>query len=44
MSPYMRLTKSSNINFMHLFPEMLKLGEQDKMALICIHEFKDWNH
>lgn len=26
------------------FTESVTLGEQDRMALMCIYDFEDWNH
>ena len=44
MFPYMLVTRSDQLSFMALFNETIKLGEQDKMALLCSYDFSNWNH
>ena len=30
--------------FTQMFTQTVTLGEQDKMALMCVYDFEDWNH
>ena len=40
----MAVTRDSTLNDMQIFTSSVTLGEQDRMALMCIYDFKDWNH
>ena len=45
--PYMALSPDSDsdlVTVASLFTQTVALGEQDKMGLMCIYEFSDWNH
>ena len=46
MSPYMYLGADQEFDLLlaELYTQSVVLGEQDKMALMCIYEFEDWNH
>ena len=44
MHPRMYLRSEQMISAMRLFDQTIKLGEQDKMALLCSYQFSDWNH
>ena len=44
MSPYMILSREDLLMEMELFTDSVALGEQDRMALMCVYDFEDWNH
>jgi len=46
ISPYMYLTSDQETDLLlaGLYTESVELGEQDRMALMCIYDFTDWNH
>lgn len=44
MAPRMYLRNSSMIQVMGMFDATIRLGEQDKMALLCSYKFSNWNH
>ena len=44
ISPYMVVHDENMLTLMGLFNKTARLGEQDKMALLCSYAFKDWNH
>ena len=43
MHPYMVVRDKDMQTFMGLFNKTVKLGEQDKMSLLCNYAFEDWN-
>ncbi|MYF49779.1 MAG: hypothetical protein F4220_06460 [Gammaproteobacteria bacterium] len=43
-SPYMILKDPATLGFLEAFTSSVELGEQDKMALMCVYDFEDWNH
>ena len=48
MTPYQYI-KPENVTvaeeaLMEIYRESVVLGEQDRMALMCIYDFEDWNH
>ncbi len=43
VTPYMVLPEDLEL-LGQLFTSTVSLGEQDKMALMCIYDFEDWNH
>lgn len=47
MSPYMYLDgidDELDVLLTELYTQSVVLGEQDRMALMCIYDFEDWNH
>ena len=40
----MALSDQWMLGLRDLYTATVELGEQDKMALMCIYDFKDWNH
>ena len=42
--PYMVVTDSEMLDLLPLYTATVALGEQDKMALMCVYDFEDWNH
>jgi len=44
MHPYMVVSDPDMLDFMPIFTESVALGEQDKMGLMCVYDFEDWNH
>ena len=42
--PYMIVTDQALIDLVSLYTVTVSLGEQDRMALMCVYDFKDWNH
>ena len=46
ISPYMYTDSSATrtIELIDLYRDSISLGEQDRMALMCIYDFADWNH
>ena len=38
------LTTEWEIYVRHVFTRSMSAGEQDRMALMCIYDFEDWNH
>ena len=43
VSPYMLVTDDSLLTQRDLFTLTARLGEQDKIALMCVYDFEDWN-
>ena len=41
---FMSVTSDSILTDMSIFTSSVILGEQDRMALMCIYDFEDWNH
>ena len=44
ISPYMIVRDPDMLSFLPVFTNSITLGEQDRMALLCIYDFEDWNH
>ena len=48
MTPYQYITPenmtTATETLMEIYRESVVLGEQDRMALMCIYDFEDWNH
>ena len=44
MHPYMVLESDELINLMNIHTTTAQIGDQDKMALMCVYDFTDWNH
>ena len=40
----MSVTRDCTFTDMQSFTSSVTLGEQDRMALMCIYDFEDWNH
>ena len=43
VTPYMILSHGES-QLAPLYTWTVALGEQDKMALMCVYSFEDWNH
>lgn len=44
LARYVVVTTEKTLSEMEVFTSTVALGEQDKMALMCIYDFADWNH
>ena len=40
----MTVSNEETLDEMSIFTSYVTLGEQDRMALMCIYDFEDWNH
>ncbi len=43
ITPYMVVTEESLLSQRDLFTLTTRLGEQDRIALMCVYDFDDWN-
>ena len=44
MAPLAAIQSDQAIEQHALFAKTLEIGEQDRMALMCVYDFEDWNH
>ena len=44
LSSYLRLSSEWELYLRSVYTRSVGLGEQDRMALMCIYDFTDWNH
>ncbi len=44
LPPVIQLTNEWELYLRAVFTRSVGLGEQDRMALMCIYDFEDWNH
>ena len=44
LPPVVRLTSEWELYMRQVFTRSMSAGEQDRMALMCIYDFEDWNH
>lgn len=44
LDPVVRLTDEYELYMRWIFTRSMSAGEQDRMALMCIYDFTDWNH
>ena len=42
--PYVIVSDSFTLEMLPMYTHAVDLGHQDRMALMCIYDFEDWNH
>ena len=44
VSPYMVVEREDMLSAKNFFSDSVKLGEQDRISLMCVYDFEDWNN